>query len=235
MDGLSIAFLIASISVVVITILQQRSQSEEALKMRDEQIRQKDEIISELKGIITGGDSFFYVRPSKVANTPDMLFTIEFRGKYPIYDASISVEEFDLIKVGENNWKYHKASERIIPLGTVQPLNRKLLFQIQVPELQGNNQFGKKYFFSISTRNGVVEQDVYVRREGPHFSHAFKVVQMTPDYSDRPSNIGIGGIKRKIRHIDNAFPVVELDHLHGDSGWIADYEESSGATIQAPR
>ena len=43
--------------------------------------------------------------------------------------------------------------------------------------------------------------------------------------------IGIGAIKRKIRHIDPMFPVHQLDHLEGDSGWKADYETSSGTKI----
>lgn len=77
---LSFAFVIASVSVVGISFIQQYRQNQESIKARDEQIRQKDEIINEMKGIVTGGDSYFYIRPGKVTNTPEMLFTIEFRG-----------------------------------------------------------------------------------------------------------------------------------------------------------
>jgi hypothetical protein len=49
--ALSIAFMVASVSLIVITFLQQRRQNDEALK-------QKDEIISELKSVVTGGESY---------------------------------------------------------------------------------------------------------------------------------------------------------------------------------
>jgi hypothetical protein len=94
-DFLSIAFVFASVGVVLITFLQQRKQAEDQIRTMNLQLEQKNEIIGELKGIMTGGESYFFLRPLKVANKNEVLFVLEFRGKYPVYDGSISIEEFD--------------------------------------------------------------------------------------------------------------------------------------------
>lgn len=74
----------------------------------------------------------------------------------------------------------------------------------------------------------MIEEDVYLRREGDHFSMAYKVVYFEPDYSGQFGGLGIGEIKGKVRHIDAIFPIHELDHLEGDSGWKANYEMATG-------
>ena len=227
-----IGLTICSIGVVVFTVIQQFRQRNEVLADKKEQLKQKDEIISEFKNLITGGDSFLFLRPSKVINTDEVLFLIEFKGKYPLYDTTILIEEFDLIKISGNDYNFRKANQRTISLGTVNPLRANNLFQITIPQPSGpGDQFGKHYFFKISSRNGLVEEDVYISREGTQFSMAYKVVYFEPDYSGQFGGIGIGAIKRKIRHIDFTFPVHQLDHIEGDSGWKADYENQTGAKI----
>jgi hypothetical protein len=231
-DFLSLAFVIASIAVILITFLQQRKQTQDQLKARDEQIQQKNEIIDELKAIMTGGESYFFLRPSKVANENEVLFILEFRGKYPVYDSSITIEEFNYKITSPGFFAYEKVNQKNLDVGTIHPLRQKNLFTVKVPVLNGNEQFGRKYFFSINTRNGVIEEDVLIRQEGAHFSFAYKVVRIKPKYSDEgiPS-AGIDRFERKIRHIDPTFPVHEMDHLEGDTGWLGTYDEVSGTGI----
>ncbi len=233
MDNLIIIGLtICSIGVIAFTVMQQFQQRKEALDAKEEQLKQKDEIIGEFKNLITGGDSYLFLRPSKVSNTNDVLFILEFKGKYPLYDTSILIEEFDLKQVGADTYQFQKSNQRSIPLGTVNPLQRNSLFQILIPEpTNPSEQFGKHYFFKINSRNGMIEEDVFLRREGVHFSMAYKIVYYEPDYSGQFGGIGIGAIKRKIRHIDPMFPVHQLNHTEGDSGWKADYEIQSGRNL----
>lgn len=198
------------------------------------QLKENEKIISEFKNLITGSDSYLYLTPSKVSNSNEVLFLLEFKGKYPLFDTSIYVEEFDLVQIDTNNFQYRKSNQKLINLGTVNPLQRNSLFQIEIPTSNNpTQQFGKRFFFKINSRNGMVEEDVYLRREGAHFSMAYKVVYFEPDYSEKFGGIGIAGIKRKIRHIDPKFPIHELDHLNGDSGWKSQYEAQSGTKINS--
>lgn len=229
---LIIGLTVCSIGVVAFTFMQQYQQRKDSLADKEEQLKQKDEIISEFKNLITGGDSFLFLRPSKVSNTDDVLFIMEFKGKYPLYDTTILIEEFDLVKINGNDYKFQNTNQRSISLGTVNPLQANSLFQIQIPKSSGpEDQFGKRYFFKITSRNGLVEEDVYIIREGAHFSMAYKVVNFEPDYSGQFGGIGIGAIKRKVRHIDPMFPIRQLDHLEGDSGWKKKYETQTGNDI----
>ena len=216
---------ICSVLIVVFTVLQQQRQN-------DDQLRQKNEIISEFTNLSTGGDSYLFLRPAKVSNTDDVLLSIVFKGKYPLYDASVFIEEFDLKHVSGNNYKFEKTVQRSISLGTVNPLQQNTLIEIKLPPSPTpTSQFGKRYFFKINSRNGMVEEDVILRQEGTNFSMAYKVVRFEPDYEGKFGNLGFKNIKPKVRHIDPGFPVHQLDHLDGDSGWKASYEEQSGTSI----
>ncbi len=223
---------VCSMGVLAFSFFQQLKQSKDSDFAKEEQLKQKDEIISEFKNLITGGDSFLFLKPSKVSNTNEILFLMEFKGKYPLYDTTILIEEFDFVKVAQNEYKFQKSNQRTVNLGTVNPLQANNFFQIKVPEPLGpNDQFGKRYFFKINSRNGMIEEDVYIRQEGTNFSMAYKVVNFEPDYSGQFGGIGIGAIKRKVRHIDQIFPVHQLDHMEGGSGWKAEYEIQTGSNI----
>lgn len=200
--------------------------------MNRDSLQQKDEIISEFKNLITGGDSFIFLRPSSISDKNEILFILEFKGRYPLYDTSILIEEFDLKQIEGDMFQFQKTSQRSIPLGTVNPLQNNFLFSVKVPKPSNpEDQYGKRFFFKVNSRNGMIEEDLFLRQEGVHFSMAYKVVFFEPDYSGQFGGIGIGSIKRKVRHIDPMFPVHQLDHLEGDSGWKADYEISTGANI----
>lgn len=135
------------------------------------------------------------------------------------------------MEIAPNKFRYQKVSDRVQALGTINPLINKTLFDVNIPKLAGNQQSGKWYFFSINFRNGMIEEDIIFRREGPNFSHAYKVVRFTPEYLDQPQPYRNMKIEKKVRHIDPGFPVHELTHLKGDSGWIGVYENSSGSDI----
>lgn len=184
------------------------------------QSKQKQEIIDEHKSIITGGNSFIFLRPMKVGGHDETIFMIEFRGKYPIYDVSVSAEVFDL-----QGGRYVKTGQTMTPLGTVQPLQTMRTFErVALPISAEGVRFGRRYFFSISSRNGTIEEDVYMRKNGSTYLQAFKVVRMTPNYGQQPLG-PIGEILRPIKEIDRGFPIQEFDHLEGDSGWNAKYDE----------
>lgn len=206
-------------------------------KQGQEQLRHKQEIIgehvkntyqiiNEHRNLITGGDSIVFFRPAKSADTDEVLLTTAFRGKYPVYDVSVTVEEFDLVQTGKNAFKYQKVGTRTHQLGTMHPLSANHEFmKVRLPA-GDKSQFGKHFFFRISARNGVIEQDVHVRKEGPHYSQAVKVVMYIPEYASA-HDIANGTIRRRIKKIDAGFPLRELQyHWNGDSGWEANYEES---------
>lgn len=216
---------ICSVLIVVFTVIQQQKQT-------DDQLRQKNEIISEFTNLTTGGDSYLFLRPAKVSNTDDVLLSIVFKGKYPLYDASVFIEEFDLKHITGEQYKFEKTGQRSLALGTVNPLQQNVLIETKVPQpVSATSQFGKRYFFKINSRNGMVEEDVVLRQEGANFSMAYKVVRYEPDYESKFGSPGFKNIKPKVRHIDPGFPVHQLDHLNGDSGWKASYEEQTGTGI----
>lgn len=80
LDFLTISFVVASIALVLINFLQQQRQSKKSIEIRDEQIKQKNEIIEELKDIVTGGNSYIYIQPVQVAHTSQMSLHIAFSG-----------------------------------------------------------------------------------------------------------------------------------------------------------
>ena len=221
---------ICSFGVVMFTVIQQFRHRAETIKNKEEQLAQKDELLQEFKNLVTGGDSFLFLTPLTIEDRGEVIFQLEFKGKYPLYDASIFIEEFDLESTTENQYQFQRISQRSLALGTINPLQKNTLFNVAIPK-SDVGQFGKRYFFKISSRNGMVEQDVYLRKEGPHFSTAYKVIYFEPDYSGQFGSIGIGKIQKKVRYIDPAFPVQQLDHLNGDSGWKGNFEISTGASI----
>lgn len=230
-DAISIALLLCSLGVIVFTFVQQQKQNREAIEMKDEIIRQKETIISEMKDIITGGDSFLFVRPTKVANSNEVYFLFEFRGRHTIYDVTVTVDEYNLKRLDPTTMTYEKVNRHTTNIGTVHPLKTNDPFKIDVPVLGGYDQFGKRFFFSIRARNGLIEEDVFIRREGTHFSHAYKVIQMLPSFDPSQRALGISKVFKRIRHIDSAFPRHELSQLEGNSGWLGEFEESTGTGI----
>lgn len=231
-DLLSFGLLACSVGVIIFTFMQQQRQNQESIEMKDEIIKQKETIIQEMKDAITGGDSYLFVRPQKVANSEEVIFLFEFRGRHTIYDVTVTVDEYNLKIIDSKTMTYEKVNRHTTNIGTVHPLKTNDPFKIDVPVLGGYDQFGKRFFFSIRARNGLVEEDVFIRREGTHFSHAYKVVQMFPSFEPSQKASGIAKVFKKIRHIDPAFPVHELSHLQGDSGWLGTFEESTGTTVQ---
>lgn len=227
MDWVTGGLLICSLGVLGFTLLQQRQQSEEALQ-------QKNEVITELKNLVTGGNSFAYIKAHRVAYSNEILFSVEFKGKYPIYDATLTTEEQEIVPK-DNSFVYKSLGVKSQSLGTISPLlSTGTLFKIAIPETGQNGQFGKHYLFHINARNGSTEQDLLIRQEGPHFSMANKVIFIEPNFSEENNSSKYKTFVKKIRHIDPAFPVHELTHLKGDTGWIGTYETATGTNITLP-
>lgn len=227
MDGYTWGIFICTVVIAAFTLLKQAKQNQKDKERLESQIQQKEEIITEFKNLITGGDSFFFVRPSKVSNTDDALFIIEYRGRYPIYDSTVLVECFNYQNDGFGNWNYYKTETRRYDLGTVQPLRQELLFQTKVPT-NSSAPFGQRYFLKISSRNLLIEEDIYIRKVGTEFKIAYKVATYSPDYSGDAGQ-SMKDIKRRVRSVDDGFPLWELSHYQGDTGWNPnDYAEKKG-------
>lgn len=203
-------------------------------KDKEAQITGQKEVIEKLKDLVTGGDGYVYLKPARVIGQNRVLPLLSFEGDNPIYDVTVSIEEFNLVSIPgpKETFQYQKTKQESIQLGTVNPLRQKLIRELTLPNVP--TQFGKRFFLSISARNTLIEEDIYLRIEGEHYSEAYKVVTFSPDYERTPTgNIGIRAIQRRVRHVDPTFPVHELDHINGDSGWIGDYEQSTGTALQA--
>lgn len=193
------------------------------IRQGKDQLETKDQIIAEQRNLVTGGESFFFFRPSLVVGTNEVVLISEFKGNYPVYDVTIEVQEYDRIPQG-NSFVYHPSSSYNVQMGTVHPLKSSSIFrQITLPT-HGFNQFGKRYFMKISSRNGFVEEDIYLRGMATGFVQAFKVVQFLPKYGQNEPGLPLDRILARVKKIDPSFPMQDLDHLNGDSGWSRDYE-----------
>lgn len=193
------------------------------IRQGNEQLEAKDQIITEQRNLVTGGDSFFFLRPSLVAGSSEVLLIGEFKGNYPVYDVTIEVQEYDRIPQG-NNFAYLPSSSYSVQIGTVHPLKSSSIFRQIILPTDGFNQFGKRYFVKISSRNGFVEEDIYLRGTASGFAQAFKVVQFLPKYGEQGPGLPLDRIAARVKKIDQSFPMQDLDHLNGDSGWNRNYE-----------
>lgn len=153
MDNLySLGFFLCSVGVLAFTFLQQTKQNAEALEAKNAQLKQKDEIISEFKNLMTGGSSYLFLEPAKIANTNEVLFIFSFKGKYPLYDVSIFIQEFDLKQIGINKLQYQQSDQKTISLGTVNPLQKSSIITVNIPTPKNKeDQFGKRFFFKINS------------------------------------------------------------------------------------
>jgi hypothetical protein len=203
------------------TILANRETSSQLLQ-------NKNEIIEETSRFVTGGDSFIYIKPSKVSNSDTVMFLTEFNGNYPIFDVTLSINEYDYRTIEKGNFKWVSVENRKVQYGTVNPLKQfESLDMIHIPDQP--EQFGKKYFIKIDSRNSMIECMIILRRNGKHFSMAYKVVRFLPKYKGKRDHLDwLDRIDAEVRHVDMLFPIHELDHLDGDSGWRADYKIQSG-------
>jgi hypothetical protein len=188
-----------------------------------EQLETKDQIITEQRNLVTGGEGYFFLRPSRVTGSNEVILLSEFRGNYPIYDVTIDVQEYDRVLQGQK-YVYHPSSSYSVQMGTVHPLKSSSIFrQITLPA-NGTNQFGKRYFLKISSRNGFVEEDIYLRETVNGYAQAFKAVQFLPKYGDNVQGLSLDRIEARVKKIDSSFPMQDLDHLDGDSGWNVSYQ-----------
>lgn len=188
-----------------------------------EQIKTRDKIINEQRNLVTGGESYFFLRPSKVVGSDEVILVTEFRGNYPIYDMTIDIQEYDRVPQGAS-YAYIATSAYSMQMGTLHPLkSSSILKQFTLPT-QGLNEFGKRYFLKISTRNGFVEEDIYIRGTNNGYTQAYKVVQFLPKYGESTFGYPLDRIKARVKKIDASFPMTDLNHLNGDSGWNREYE-----------
>lgn len=193
------------------------------VKQGNDQIHVRDQIIQEQRNLMTGGDGYFFLRPSLLPESNEFILVGEFRGKYPLYDVTIEVQEYNGVAHG-HNFQYDLGPQYSVQIGTIHPLKSASVFKQLVLPISGVANFGKRYFLKISSRNGVIEQDIYVRGTQHGFVQAFKVVQLLPRYGGRPGSI-LDRIEARIKKVDSSFPVHELGISTGNSGWNQDFQE----------
>ncbi|EOQ87407.1 hypothetical protein LEP1GSC202_0331 [Leptospira yanagawae serovar Saopaulo str. Sao Paulo = ATCC 700523] len=219
---------ISGIALVIFTFINEKVNN-------DEKLKEKDELINELKNIITGGDSYFFFQPQIVSGSNRILLLYKFSGKYSIYDSSIQIHEYDLIQLNNLKYNYQKVNTLTVNHSTLNPLiEMNYLLEVQIPNHSSpNSQFGKKYFMTIASRNGLIEEDIIIRKEGNNQpTIAYKVISHLPKFSESYPNYDHSTIKARNRHIDPAFPVHELDHTRGDSSWTAKFEFFTGSDLK---
>jgi len=219
-----------SVGVVVFSVIQQVHQKNENIAAKEAQLKEKDELINELKNLITGGDSFFYIRPSIAHQQNKIFFSFAFQGKYPLYDATVHYREYDIIYPTNIAERYLVITERTAPVGTLHPLMHDTFYISDINPTDPTIR-GKRYFFRITTRNGLLTQEVLVRYMAGNPSLAYSVVTMTPNYEDSTFGFSRDKTKKRIRHIDENFPIDEITHVHGDTGWSGKYEQMTGKLL----
>ena len=188
------------------------------------------EIIQETARYVTGGDSFIYVEPAKVSNRNVVLLLTKFSGKYPLFDVSLSVNEFNQ-HFRKNSFEWFGIKQYLKQWGTVNPLKQfESLDKIFIP-IKSNN-YGKKFFIKIDSRNFMMEVTIILRVKNGIFSHAFKVIRFLPSYEKGVfGNEYIDKVIGEVRHIDENFPIEELEHVKGSSSWGARFNKSTGRTF----
>jgi hypothetical protein len=214
--------------------------NEQIIRAQNKAIESRDEIIKNLTGLVTGGDSAFYLEPHVVDYRDGKLKLMlkqQFTGKYPMYDVSIKIDQYSYLKNkgskpgGEWVLSHTENAEHI---GNVNPLDsmkyRKL---IPIPSKdKANTGFGIKFCVLISARNGSLEEEIYLRLTNDH-RIAYRVTRTTPNYNQEhgmsvPFNIDLG----VVRHVDKGFPTGDLNYLNAKPGWKKDeFEKSTGVDL----
>lgn len=205
----------------------QQNKLQDQLKNKTEQIvtltnQNSEKIQNEVLNAVTGGSSIYFFTPSLSVEQKKVTLLNEFKGDYPLFDVSLSIEKFRYTILGPQQAEYKKVgSTEWITIGTVHPAkNIEYFREIDLNELV-NEQDGYHYFFSFKSRNGITEEDLYIRKEGAHFSMAYKVTRDSFTY--KKSNPGnswqLGKTEKIIKKIDAGFPSSELPTGGGDSHW----------------
>lgn len=187
---------LGTLLVLAGTILSnyQQSKLQDQLLIKTEQIvnltnRNTEKIQDEVLNAVIGGNSLYFFIPSLLENKKLILLN-EFKGDYPLFDVSLSIEKFRLKQLGPQLFKYEKeGSTEWLNLGTIHPAKSLEYFRdVELNQLT-NDQDGYHYFFSFKSRNGIVEEDVYIRKEGAQFSIAYKVIRHTFTYKNSPQGL----------------------------------------------
>ncbi|PJZ44835.1 hypothetical protein CH361_14445 [Leptospira brenneri] len=217
---------ICAILIAVFAIFTQRQKN-------SKNIREKDDLILQLSNLITGGDSYVFIEPTKIIHSNEVQFIINFKGKYPVYDVSIFITEYNL-PISEEKSDYFEISKyQLGTFPTINPISfTKTLWNVKLP-VEGDDfiNFGKKYFLKIYFRNGFIEEEIFIRTINNEFSSAFKVISFEPDYENDHNLSPAKRSKPKVRKIDENFPISEFTHRKGDSSWTANFENSLGLKI----
>jgi len=163
---------------------RERAESAEARAEAEKALRQKTEEIAQLNreiaASVTGGDSYPCVRvvggPMGIGDTP--LLTVLNAGRYPLYDVSVRIVDFDLFqeKVEHNpslRIEDVLAAQKSYQLGNLGASQVHLLERVQLP----SDGHAKGFTISLLARNGSVTQALRFRRVNGTWVFAFKVMR----------------------------------------------------------
>lgn len=185
-------------------------------------IETQAKVIEEQRNLVTGGNAYVYLQPSNVMPEDKVILSYKHVGSYPIYDATMTIESWDAIRSGDEfSFVNHQREDRL--LSTVTP-NQNFLYDREV-DLGGKD--GKRYFISIRSRNGIMEEEVYYLRFGKTLSRAFKVVFLEANYGNQPVALPISKVRRILKYFDSDFDGSAIkDNRTGDTGWDANYDST---------
>ena len=167
----------------------------------ERQLRAKAEEISALNktiaATVTGGDSFCYLTleaTGRAAGTPLLMAVLQ--GAYPLYDASARItalELFDELVVRPGIYTIEQISktEKIIPLGNLNPKHAVLLGQWTLPV----GAQSKRYNIFVTARNGSTTEFLRLRRINGAWKMAVKV---TRDAATGPATL--------YEYVDEGYP-----------------------------
>jgi hypothetical protein len=154
----------------------QQNTLQEQLQNKTEQIvaitnQSTEKLQNEVLNAVIGGTSLYFFTPFLSLETKTLSLLNEFKGNYPLYDVSLSIEKFRYRVTGPGQAKYEKVGQpEWVNLGTIHPAKNFETFRdIDHAELT-NAQDGLYYFLSFRSRNGISEEDIYVRKEGEQYS-----------------------------------------------------------------
>jgi len=205
----------------------QQNTLQDQLKNKTEQIvsltnQNAEKIQNEVLNAVIGGNSLYFFTPHLSHEQKKLMLLNEFKGDYPLFDVSLSIEKFRYKTIGPQQAKYEKiGATEWLNLGTIHPAKNLEYFRdIDLSELV-NEQDGYHYFLSFKSRNGIAEEDIYIRKEGTHYSVAYKVIRHTFSYKNltlgNPSQLG--QIEKVVKKVDANFPSHELPTGGGDIHW----------------
>lgn len=169
--------------------------------------KNSDLIVKEALAAATGGDSWVYLEPQLNKDQKTLFLTFRFVGQYPLLDVVLWKNEQRMIVKSPTEFEFKGSNLIKEPKYTLYPFMSPSNYGTVDLSMLENARDGIHLEYSFFSRNGQVHQDIYVRKEGDHWSLAYKVIHEMVDIESKPFGRRTRSL---IKKVDPTFPIHEL-------------------------